>query len=416
VNEERLRKLLRDAELPDEAGARERGWRVVRAAYEGRAAAPPPAHTRGRLALALALAGAAILAIVLTPAGAKVADVFRNVAGIGNENAKPALSSLPAPGRLLVGSAQGAWVVNPDGSKRLLGDYRGATWSPHGLFVAMTRNHQLAAVEPGTGTVRWTLASQHRLSDPAWSPSGYRIAYRAGHELRVVAGDGSPDRGVARETAAVTPTWRPLSRLGRLTREKGATPAEELAYADHAGRVRVLGLAEGRPVPRARLVWESAPRSAPHTLLWTPDRRRLVAVGRHAVRVFGGTGTLERTLSLPPGMVAGAAALGPDSRTLAVATSRMTTTGVPHGAIKVFDLAGRSKSRQVFSGPGRFASLAFSPNGRWLLLGWRDANQWVFVPLAGGHPKAVSHISQQFAPGASGPGAFPRLDGWCCSG
>jgi len=409
VNEERLRKLLRDAELPDEAGARERGWRVVRAAYDGRAVTPPRERRPARLMLALAAAGAALLAVVLTPAGAKVADVFRDVTGIGNERARPALSSLPAPGRLLVSSPEGTWVVKRDGSKRLLGDYRQATWSPHGLFVATIQARQLAAVAPTDGTVRWSLARSAPLSNPAWAPSGYRIAYLAGSELRVVAGDGSPDRLVARGVARVAPAWRPLSRLGRLIREKGGTPPEQLAFVDRTGRIRVEGI--GAPAERS---WVSARGPRPHALLWTPDRRRLIAVARHGIRVFGAAGTLERTLALPPRATAGAAALDPTGRAFAVATSRATASGVGHSAIELFDPGGRSKPRPVFSGPGRFTSLAFSPNGRWLLVAWPAADQWLFVSTRGGKVKPVGHISQQFAPGASGPTAFPRLEGWCC--
>lgn len=416
MNEERLRKQLRDAELPDEAGARERGWRLVRAAYEGRAAAAPPGRRRGRVALALAAAAAAILAIVLTPAGAKVGDAFRNVTGIGNEKTKPTLSSLPASGRLLVGSAQGPWVVRQDGSKRLLGRYGQATWSPHALFVAAARGHQLAAIEPRAGAVRWTLQSQGRVTDPAWSPSGYRIAYRSGLELRVVAGDGSPNGHLAADAARAIPAWRPLSRLGRLIREKGGYPPEQLAYADRAGRIHVVGLAEGRAVPQAQQVWESGPGPAPHALLWTADGRRLVAVGSREVRVFAGGGRIERTFTFPGGTLAGPAALDPRRQVLAVATSRVASSGSIRGGIQLLDLGSGKPPRSIFSRPGSFTSLALSPNGHWLLVGWREANQWLFVPLAGGKANAVGHISQLFAPGASGPSAFPRLDGWCCGG
>src|SRR5437762_2067872 len=67
---------------------------------------------------------------------------------IGVQHAQPALFRLPAPGRLLVQSVEGPWVVQPDGSKRLLGPYLEAAWSPHGLFVAVTKPDELAAVEP----------------------------------------------------------------------------------------------------------------------------------------------------------------------------------------------------------------------------------------------------------------------------
>jgi hypothetical protein len=65
--------------------------------------------------------------------------------------------------------------------------------------------------------------------------------------------------------------------------------------------------------------------------------------------------------------------------------------------------------RKVFSGTGVFSDLAWSPDGRWLLIAWPTANQWVFVRVAG--PRrivAASAIARQFG------GSFPRLAGWCC--
>jgi DNA-binding beta-propeller fold protein YncE len=407
VNEERLRKLLRDAELSDEAGARERGWRVVRAAYEGRTAVPPRETRPVRLALALAVAVAAILAIVLTPAGAKVADVFRDVTGIGNENAKPALSSLPTHGRLLVRSPQGPWVIRRDGSKRLLGDYRDATWSPHGLFVAVTRGRQLAAIDPKNGTVHWTIAGAH-LNDPVWSPSGFRIAYRAGDSLRLVTGAGNQDHLLAPRAADVTPAWRPLSRIGRLTVEKQVEPPERLAYAAPSGEIRLLDTSADR------VVWSSPPGPLPRALLWTPDGTRLVAVSRRSVRLFTAGGALARTIALPAGTRARAATLDPSGRRLAVALDQPTAGRLPHSRVELIDLERPGRSRVVVSDPGSFTGLAFSPDGRWLLVAWRDADQWLFVPLTGGKVKAVGHLSRQFAPGGSGPTAFPRVDGWCC--
>ena len=165
MSDPRLRRLLRDAPVPDQRRAEERSWRVVRAAFEERQPAKPP-PTRRRWLIAVAV-GLLILAIGLSPAGAKVADLFRNVTGVGEKHAKPALTSLPAPGRLLVTSPNGAWVVAADGAKRRLGDYRDATWSPHGLFVAVTRGRELTAVEPD-GTVHWSLAAHRPVTDPVW--------------------------------------------------------------------------------------------------------------------------------------------------------------------------------------------------------------------------------------------------------
>src|SRR5205814_5470534 len=111
---------------------------------------------------------------------------------VGIEHAEPALVALPSAGRLLVDSTAGPWIVGADGSKRLLGRYTAASWSPHGLFEVAVRGHELAALDP-KGTVRWSLERAGLVHDARWSPDGYRIAYLAGSTLRVVAGDGSGD-------------------------------------------------------------------------------------------------------------------------------------------------------------------------------------------------------------------------------
>ena len=108
--------------------------------------------------------------------------------------------------------------------------------------------------------------------------------------------------------------------------------------------------------------------------------------------------------------------MAPSANRLALVLSRSTGTGRPRSQIETLDLAKQpARQRLLVSDPGVFSSLAFSPDGRWLLAGWRDANQWLFIPLAGGKVKAVGHISQQFAPGARVPIAFPRVDSWCCA-
>src|SRR5205823_7269551 len=86
----------------------------------------------------------------------------------GEKNAKPALFSLPTSGQLLVASDRGVWVVQSDGSKRLLRRYRDPSWSPHGIYLAALRGHELRALEPD-GAVHWSLARPGRLASPRWS-------------------------------------------------------------------------------------------------------------------------------------------------------------------------------------------------------------------------------------------------------
>jgi hypothetical protein len=71
----------------------------------------------------------------------------------------------------------------------------------------------------------------------------------------------------------------------------------------------------------------------------------------------------------------------------------------------------RARPRRVFAGSGALASVDWSPNGRWLLVAWEDADQWVFVRVVGARRiAAVSNITAQFR-----SSRFPRVDGWCCA-
>jgi hypothetical protein len=97
-------------------------------------------------------------------------------------------------------------------------------------------------------------------------------------------------------------------------------------------------------------------------------------------------------------------AFSPDGRRIAV---------LRRSDVLVLD-ARRPKSppRRVFAGAGRLAGLAWSPDGKWLLIGWQTADQWVFVRVAGERKlEAVSNISAQFR-----SGRFPAIEGWCCAG
>ena len=388
---EDLRDRLRDADVPDERGAEERGWRVVSAAYAGRAAATRRRPARMRLALAAAALGVAALAVPATGAG----DWLRDLVRPGRDDARPSLSSFPGGGRLLVGSERGAWVVKPDGSKRMLGAYDEAAWSPRGLFVVATQGRRLVALEPG-GRVRWTLSRPDPVLHPRWSPSGFRIAYLADPSLslRMVAGDGTGDRLLATRAADTPPAWRPGTE-------------HVLAYSRLDGSVAVMAADE------RRVLWRSAPAQAPIELLWSADGRRLLAVGTRAVRVFDERGTLLRTIptSAPSGTRRSAAFAGRGHR---FALIRAAAGG--QSEVVLLDAERDTRpGRRVFVGAGELDGLAWSPDGRWLLIGWRSADQWVFVRASdAGRIVAVSDIAREFSPGSARPEPAPLISGWCC--
>ena len=213
----------------------------------------------------------------LSSPGRSVVHSLREAVGV--QHAEPALFSVPTSGDLLVTSRRGLWLVHRDGSKRLLGRYRDATFSPHGLFIAATRANQLVALDP-KGNVRWTLA-RPAPQFPAWTGTrtDTRITYVSNGRLRMVAGDGTGDHPVAG---------------GR----RGASGTGTAAIRRHGGQSEVV--AGGRVVFRGTGVFDQALRSPNHRWLlvtWpTADQwvfvrpetpRRIVGASRISVQ-FGG--------------------------------------------------------------------------------------------------------------------------------
>ncbi len=371
-----MKRELERIELPDEHGARERAWRVVGAAFATR---EPVERQSRRWVAAVALAVvAAVVAAAVSPPGQAVIDEIREAVGV--ERAQPALFSLPAAGKLLIASDVGVWVVQEDGSKRLLGDYREASWSPYGRFVVAARANELAALEPD-GDVRWTLA-RPGVRSPRWTgtETDTRIAYVDRTGLRVVAGDGTGDRllvpGVGGPLA-----WRP-------------GPDFVVAYA--SGRqVRVVNVETGAVLWRA-----AAPATRVARLDWSDDGTRLLALSPHRLRVYGARGAVVDQEDPAEGWPDVDATFRPGSREAAVARV--------HGSQSTaYVLNGRT----LFNGTGTFREVAWSPDGRWLLVSWPTVDQWVFVRASGGKRiRAVSNVSEQFR-----STSFPRVESWCCS-
>ncbi len=386
---EEMRRRLQSTAAPGELDAERRVWAVVRAAYEQEDVSSARAWPRGGL---LALAAAlAVLAAAFSPPGQAVAGWIRDRVDTGEE-AEPALASLPAAGRLLVTADTGAWVVHRDGAKRRLGAYADASWSPHGLHVVLTRGPRLIAATPG-GDVRWTVTSRAPLTDPRWSPSGYRIAYRQRGLLRVVAGDSSSDRVVARGVARVAPAWRPgLQHV--------------LAY--RAPRTVLVVNADTR-----ERFWRAPAGRPPGPLAWSADGERLFVGARgRDERVYDGSGRLVRRFVRSP-LVVSAAAFAPRGHRLAwIETNR--ETGRSAVVLVNVDKGGR---RTLLQTGERFRDLAWSPDGAWVVVTAPGADQWIFLGAEAPHEiRTVSGVSREFDPGGTGPAGFPRLAGWCCSG
>jgi hypothetical protein len=347
-----------DVSIPP--GAEERAHGVVMGAYAShRPVLRRKTYWRPALAVAIVAVAAGVLA---SPPGRSVIHAIREAIGV--KNAKRELFSLPAPGRLLVNSATGPWVLEQNGSKRLLGPYREASWSPFGRFVVARRGDQLVTMEPD-GNVHWTLARPD-LRLPAWGGKhdDTRIAYLTRGNLHVVAGDGSGDAArCAGSVPAVAPAWQP-------------------------GSLKVLAFAANRQVvvddvTNCRQLFRRSP--MPKKLEWAPDGMRLLALSAAGAVEYDLRGrVVARVPHVKDGTFAG---------------HELATLG-ENGDVRI----GR---RVLFRAVG-LRQILSSPDGRWLLLTWPAANQWVFVRAAAPHTiRAFSGIGRQF-----GGGTFPTLSGW----
>lgn len=399
MNEERLRQLLREEPLPSAPEAEERGLVLVSQAYAERRRAARPALPR----LALTLAAAALIAaLLLSPAGAAVRDWIDDALTTGVRDAEPALTEIPGGGRLLVQSPSGPWVVQPDGSRRLLGRYDEATWSSHGLFVAAASGRTLSALEPD-GTPRWSISAGGAIRDVRWSPSGFRIAYRAGESLRVERADGSAGTRVAPASAAVAPAWYPPG-------------PHLLAYVDARQRLVIAAADSGDTLGAA------AASPGVIGLDWSRDGRELLEVSRRGLWLrdvragkLAGVQPADTTtrIQLPAAAVLRDAAFDPRGRTIAVLLERRPT-GEPRSEALLVDPSG-GPTRRVFAVSGGLSELAWSPDGSHLLLAWPAADQWLFTPTERrAHLRAIGDVSSVFSPGHPAPAPFPRIKGWCC--
>jgi hypothetical protein len=377
ATEERLRNRLRDQPLPGEGEAAARSWPVVEAALAERAPAVRPRRRVLRLALVAALLGVGLVA-ALTPAGAEVGDWIGDRFADRAERAAPAFAGLPPGESVLAISGSGAYAVHADGSWRRLGSFSDAGWSPRGLHVVGADGHRLVAVTPA-GTQKWSVARPGRVHRPAWSTGdGFVVSWLERGSLWAVDGRGVGERLLRRGAAAVTPAWRPHA-------------GHVLVYARSGGGLEAMDADTGLTLWRAR--------PSARVLQWSRDGRRLAALSARALTVLDARGRVIRTFALP-----GAA------RQLALHPSGRRAAVVVGSRVLGVSLRGEGRPRQLFQGD--VAGLAWSRDGRRLLLAWRDADQWLLLGPGGRVRRALHGVSAEL--GAAG--GFPRVVGWCCRG
>ena len=264
---------------PGAAGGRRSRTRPRPRSAPGRSSAPRTRSARRcdrrrpgrRLALAVA-AGLALLAIGLSPAGAKVGDADRGRARDRRRGREPD-PALAAGGGRAAGRVRAGPVDRPRGRLEAA-----ARRLRRGDLVAardLRRGRRAAASSPRS-TRSATCAGRSRRRAWCGTRAGRgdavdtRIAYRSGDDLRVIAGDGNPesDRLIARDVAPVAPAWRPVgvrearaarrvrAHLPRRRRRRAAVDAET------GERVPVLRRGPGAPSSRsARVARPTAPAS-----------------------------------------------------------------------------------------------------------------------------------------------------------
>jgi hypothetical protein len=394
MNERRLREMLRGTRPPDAGDARERARAVARAGYARR---PRRAGGTRRIALPAAVAlGVAlvVIGIALTPPGDAVAKWVRDlVRGTSDPPRAQALARLPAAGRLLVSGAGGAWVVHPDGSRRRLGNYRDATWSPQGVYIGATRGNDLVALDP-RGAVRWVLSRPVAVHDPRWAPSGVLVAYRSGDSLRVVEGDGDGDHLLARRVAPIAAAWRPGAR-------------NVVSYVTPSGSIVVRDLDAQRRLRSLR------PGVAARRIEWSADGSRLLVSGPRGVRVLDGSGRIAARLDASAGTEFVDAALSPRGERIAIVVRRRSDGR--HDILIASTARSVLRPRSAFRAKGPIRSVTWSPDRKVVLADWPGFDQWLFVPAnRHGAVSAATGIAAHFDPGRTHPRNDVRIDGWCC--
>jgi hypothetical protein len=124
-----------------------------------------------------------------------------------------------------------------------------------------------------------------------------------------------------------------------------------------------------------------------------------VALWPHSVTVLDSSGRVVRSIGLP-GSGRGLA-LHPSGRRAAVLVGSRVLGLRISGA--------SSPPSQLFQGD--VDGLAWSADGRRLLLSWRGAGQWLLLG-PGRRIRALHDVSGELG----SAGGFPRVAAWCCSG
>jgi hypothetical protein len=203
----------------------------------------------------------------------------------------------------------------------------------------------------------------------------------------------------------VAPAWRPTAG-SKLT---AGQPAEQISYVDRDGRIRLVDADTRQPVAGISL-WPFPAEQHGRVLElgWAASGERLVSRSAQALMaddvVAGGEAGAFAYVAAGRAELENAA-IAPSGDEVAVVERKSGVSTIRRFAL---DRGERSPDGPIFAGPGALAGLIWSPDGRWLATGWRDADQWLFIRSDRPHRLvAFDDVSSEF-----GNGSFPRLADW----
>ncbi len=273
---------------------------------------------------------------------------------------------------------------------------RTRSWRPLAALVAVAAVVAAVASPPGRSVVdslREAIGLES--AEPALFslPAAGKLLVTADSGTWVVEHDGSTRR-LGRDAEAA---WSPFGRYVVAAR------ANELVALEPDGGVRWTLARPDVRLPR----WGG-----------TRTDTRIAYLSGTELRVVAGDGTGDRVLD--PDVRPSAPVWRPGAGHVLVYTRRdgtLRAVNADTGEVLDAQVTG-SRPRESdkaavrrLLGDGDFAAPVRSPDGRWLAVGWPEADQLVFVRARGpGQIRAVSNVGVQFR-----SRSFPRIEGWCCS-